>query len=77
MSHKTVLTGNHFMHGDHACAEGALAANCQFFGGYPITPASEVAEVLGSTEKAIKSLIHRARESLRAWLAPMLQEELA
>ncbi|MBW2144592.1 MAG: 2-oxoacid:acceptor oxidoreductase subunit alpha [Deltaproteobacteria bacterium] len=39
-----VLTGEHFMIGDVACAEGALAAGCRFFGGYPITPATEVAE---------------------------------
>ncbi|MDY6970737.1 MAG: 2-oxoacid:acceptor oxidoreductase subunit alpha [Thermodesulfobacteriota bacterium] len=39
-----VLTGAHFMTGDVACAEGALAAGCRFFGGYPITPATEVAE---------------------------------
>jgi 2-oxoglutarate ferredoxin oxidoreductase subunit alpha len=30
--------------GDIACAEGALAAGCRFFGGYPITPATETAE---------------------------------
>ena len=41
-----VLTGKHFMHGDHACAEGAIAAGCGFFGGYPITPSTEVAEHL-------------------------------
>lgn len=34
------------MSGDHACAEGALAAGCRFFGGYPITPSTEVAEHL-------------------------------
>jgi 2-oxoglutarate/2-oxoacid ferredoxin oxidoreductase subunit alpha len=39
-----VLTGDHFMVGDEACAEGALAAGCRFFGGYPITPATEIAE---------------------------------
>jgi len=39
-----VLTGEHYMTGDVACAEGALAAGCRFFGGYPITPATEVAE---------------------------------
>jgi 2-oxoglutarate ferredoxin oxidoreductase subunit alpha len=32
------------MNGDYACCEGALAAGCLFFGGYPITPATEVAE---------------------------------
>lgn len=41
-----VLTGVHFMLGDHACAEGALAAGLDFFGGYPITPSTEVAERL-------------------------------
>jgi 2-oxoglutarate ferredoxin oxidoreductase subunit alpha len=39
-----ILTGEYFMKGDIACAEGAIAAGCRFFGGYPITPASEVAE---------------------------------
>jgi 2-oxoglutarate ferredoxin oxidoreductase subunit alpha len=34
------------MQGDQACAEGAIAAGCRFFGGYPITPATEIAEVL-------------------------------
>ncbi|MFH1144697.1 MAG: 2-oxoacid:acceptor oxidoreductase subunit alpha [Candidatus Eisenbacteria bacterium] len=32
------------MNGDVAAAEGALAAGCTFFAGYPITPATEVAE---------------------------------
>lgn len=32
------------MDGDFAAAEGALAAGCRFFGGYPITPSTEVAE---------------------------------
>ncbi len=41
---QAVLTGEHFMTGDVACAEGALAAGCRFFGGYPITPATEIAE---------------------------------
>lgn len=39
-----VLTGEHFINGDIACAEGAIAAGCTFFGAYPITPATEVAE---------------------------------
>jgi len=43
---QAVLTGEHFINGDVACAEGALAAGCRFFGGYPITPATEVAETM-------------------------------
>ena len=34
------------MQGNEACAQGALYAGCTFFGGYPITPSTEVAEVL-------------------------------
>ena len=41
---KCVLTGNHFLDGDHACAEGAIAAGCRFVAGYPITPSTEVVE---------------------------------
>jgi 2-oxoglutarate ferredoxin oxidoreductase subunit alpha len=39
-----LLTGEHFMLGDHAAAEGAILAGCRFFAGYPITPATEIAE---------------------------------
>ncbi len=46
MAKGAVLTGRHFMMGNIACAEGALAAGCRFAAGYPITPATEVAERL-------------------------------
>ena len=39
-----VLTGAHYLDGDKACAEGAIAAGCRFLAGYPITPSTEVAE---------------------------------
>ena len=41
---KGVLTGYHFLDGDHACCEGALAGGCRFVAGYPITPSTEVVE---------------------------------
>ena len=41
---RAALTGKHFMNGDFASAEGAIAAGCGFFAGYPITPATEIAE---------------------------------
>ncbi len=34
------------LHGNRACALGAIAAGCRFFAGYPITPSSEIAEQL-------------------------------
>ena len=41
---RAVLTGKRFISGDLACAEGAMAVGCRFFAGYPITPATEIAE---------------------------------
>ena len=34
------------LQGNEAIVEGALAAGCSFFAGYPITPASEISEIL-------------------------------
>jgi 2-oxoglutarate ferredoxin oxidoreductase subunit alpha len=44
VSEPRILCGEYFMSGDDACAEGALCAGCRFFAGYPITPATEIAE---------------------------------
>ncbi|KZX14962.1 2-oxoglutarate oxidoreductase subunit KorA [Methanobrevibacter cuticularis] len=35
-----------FVQGNEACALGAIEAGCRFFGGYPITPSTEIAEDL-------------------------------
>jgi 2-oxoglutarate/2-oxoacid ferredoxin oxidoreductase subunit alpha len=44
MSGNGLISGEFFFSGDEACAEGAIAAGCRFFAGYPITPATEIAE---------------------------------
>lgn len=44
---------------------------------YEELPYDEIAAVLGTSEKAVKSLVHRAREALREMLAPFLKGELA
>lgn len=36
----------YFVQGNEACALGALAAGCRFFAGYPITPSTEIAEIM-------------------------------
>jgi 2-oxoglutarate ferredoxin oxidoreductase subunit alpha len=46
MKAERVLAGRYFMMGNEACAEGALAAGCEFSAGYPITPATEIANRL-------------------------------
>ncbi len=42
------ITGAHYIDGDHAAAEGAIAAGCNFVAGYPITPSTEVVERLAA-----------------------------
>ena len=37
-----------FWQGNEALAYGSLAAGCRFFGGYPITPSSEIAEIMAA-----------------------------
>lgn len=36
--------GNYYFSGADAAAEGAIAAGCRYYGGYPITPSSEIME---------------------------------
>ncbi len=48
MAGKRVKTGTYFLQGNEACGEGALAAGCRLFAGYPITPATEIAEFMAA-----------------------------
>jgi 2-oxoglutarate/2-oxoacid ferredoxin oxidoreductase subunit alpha len=41
------------LQGNEAIVEGALAAGCRFFAGYPITPATEISEVMSYRLPAI------------------------
>ena len=59
-----VLTGAHFIVGDHACAEGALAAGCDFFAGYPITPSTEIAERLANRLPAVGAIFVQMEDEL-------------
>jgi 2-oxoglutarate ferredoxin oxidoreductase subunit alpha len=39
-----VKSDRKLMQGNEACSNGAIYAGCRFFGGYPITPSTEIAE---------------------------------
>jgi 2-oxoglutarate ferredoxin oxidoreductase subunit alpha len=41
------------LQGNEAVAEGAVAAGCRFFAGYPITPSTEIAESLAAKLPAV------------------------
>jgi len=40
----TLPTGTYYFSGNEAITEGAIAAGCNYYGGYPITPSTEIME---------------------------------
>jgi len=63
------LSGAHFMNGDIACAEGAIAAGCRFFAGYPITPATEIAEHLSQRMPEIGGIYIQMEDEIASMAA--------
>ena len=61
-----VLTGAHFLDGDHACCEGALAAGARFSSGYPITPSTEVVERFASRVPTVGGIFIQMEDELAA-----------
>lgn len=66
---KGVLTGDHYMDGDHALAEGALAGGCRFFAGYPITPSTETAERFSSRIPHVGGIFIQMEDELASMAA--------
>ncbi|HEY1337670.1 MAG TPA: 2-oxoacid:acceptor oxidoreductase subunit alpha [Bryobacteraceae bacterium] len=66
---KGVLTGVHFLDGDHACCEGTLAAGARFAAGYPITPSTEVVERFASRIPTVGGLFIQMEDELAASIA--------
>jgi 2-oxoglutarate/2-oxoacid ferredoxin oxidoreductase subunit alpha len=66
---KGVLTGIHFIDGDHAACEGALAAGCRFVAGYPITPSTEIVERFASRIPKVGGVFIQLEDELAASIA--------
>ncbi len=66
---KGVLTGAHFLDGDHACCEGALAAGCRFVAGYPITPSTEVVERIAARFPVVGGLFVQMEDEIASSIA--------
>ncbi|MHC4660748.1 MAG: 2-oxoacid:acceptor oxidoreductase subunit alpha [Planctomycetota bacterium] len=64
-----VLTGTHYLDGNHACAEGAIAAGCRFFAGYPITPSTEIAERISARFPFVGGLFIQMEDELASMAA--------
>lgn len=59
-----LLTGVHFMLGNYATVEGAIAAGCDFFAGYPITPANEISELMAKRLPAVGGVFVQGEDEL-------------
>jgi 2-oxoglutarate ferredoxin oxidoreductase subunit alpha len=66
---KGVLTGSHYLDGDHACCEGALAAGCRFVAGYPITPSTEVVERFSARIPRVGGIFVQMEDELSSSIA--------
>ncbi len=66
---KGVLTGVHFLDGDHACCEGTLAAGARFASGYPITPSTEVVERFAARIPTVGGVFIQMEDELAASIA--------
>ena len=66
---KGVLTGVHFLDGDHACCEGTLAAGARFAAGYPITPSTEVVERFAARIPVVGGTFIQMEDELAASIA--------
>jgi 2-oxoglutarate/2-oxoacid ferredoxin oxidoreductase subunit alpha len=64
-----VLTGAHFLDGDHAACEGALAAECRFVAGYPITPSTEVVERIAQRFPQVGGVFIQMEDELASSIA--------
>ncbi len=64
------------LQGNDACAHGALYAGCTFFGGYPITPSTEVAEVMSNELPKVGGTFMQMEDEIAA-IAAILGASLA
>ena len=66
---KGVLTGAHFLDGDQAACEGAMAAGANFVAGYPITPSTEIVERFASRIPQVGGVFLQMEDELASSIA--------
>src|SRR4030067_2831646 len=63
------LSQSHFINGNEACAEAALLAGCRFYAGYPITPATEILEIMSRRLPLVDGLCLQMEDEIAALVA--------
>jgi len=66
---KHLSPGMHFMQGNEALAEAAIIAGCRFFAGYPITPASKIAEHMAKRLPQVDGIMIQMEDEIASMAA--------
>ena len=56
--------GLHYLSGNEAAAEGAIAGGCRFYAGYPITPSSEMMERMALRLKEVEGVFIQMEDEI-------------
>lgn len=56
--------GSYFFTGNEAAAEGAIAAGCRYYAGYPITPSSEIMERMSQRLKDVSGVFMQMEDEI-------------
>jgi 2-oxoglutarate ferredoxin oxidoreductase subunit alpha len=59
-----IARGMHYFSGNEAAAEGAVAAGCRFYAGYPITPSSEIMERMALRLREVKGVFIQMEDEI-------------
>ena len=59
-----VMKQVHYLSGNEASAEGAIAAGCRFYAGYPITPSSELMERMAVRLREVKGVFIQMEDEI-------------
>ena len=57
------------LQGNHACALAAIAAGCRFYAGYPITPSSEIAELMAAELPRVQGVFVQMEDEIASMAA--------
>jgi 2-oxoglutarate ferredoxin oxidoreductase subunit alpha len=60
----TLPAGSYYFSGNEAAAEGAIAAGCRYYAGYPITPSSELMERIAARFRDLKGVFMQMEDEI-------------
>ncbi len=60
----TLSSGHYYFSGNEAVAEGAIAAGCRYYAGYPITPSSEIMERISVRFKDVHGVFMQMEDEI-------------